>query len=63
MVTLSIIRYRIMQLNNVLYMIFFVAVFLSMSSQAKMQQTGKSWQGVVVRSGALMIASGVPITP
>lgn len=63
MVTLSIIRCRIMQLNNVLYMIFFVAVFLSMSSQAKMQHTGKAWQGVVVRSGTLMIASGVPITP
>ncbi len=62
MVTLSIIRCRIMRLNNVLLMVFWVAVFLSMPSQAKMQNTGKAWQGVVVRSGALMIASGVPIT-
>ena len=63
MVTLSIIRCKIMQLNNVLYMIFLAAVVLSMPLQAKVQHAGKAWQGVVVRSGALMIASGVPITP
>ncbi len=63
MVILSIIRCRIMPLNNALYMVFWVTIFLSMPSQAKMQYAGKAWQGVVVRSGALMIASGVPITP
>ena len=87
MVTQSIIRYRIMQVNNVLntwkkskdnnkknaiffsikinvfISVFFITLFLSMPSQAKMQHNIKTWQGVVVRSGELMIASGVPITP
>ena len=81
MVILSIIRCRIMLLNDVFISLknniiqffirktsilsvgFFIAIFLSIPSLAKMPSPENAWEGVVVRSGTLMIASGVPITP